>query len=182
MSYSEHRKIRDSETWEGARRAWEAGETAQSVARRFDVGMDALWRRRAKEDWNRDRPMDRPPEPTEGWNRRAQDKAREFEDMLRDARELAELLAAAMAGGEMPRELPAWHLGYLIGWRAGHLGPEVAVRDRAWGETQPWADQIWDEAGKLRGQADMDLRLARMFRAEWRAWAGLPDGVEEGYP
>ncbi|MDZ4364641.1 hypothetical protein [Brevundimonas sp.] len=44
-------KIRSGHIWEEVRRAWEAGETAASVARRYDVGMDNLWRRRAKEGW-----------------------------------------------------------------------------------------------------------------------------------
>lgn len=40
-------KIRDEDTWAEIRRGWEQGETGASLARRYDVGLANLWRRRA---------------------------------------------------------------------------------------------------------------------------------------
>lgn len=40
------RRIRPEAVWAEVRRAWEGGETARSAARRYDVGVHALWKRR----------------------------------------------------------------------------------------------------------------------------------------
>ena len=44
------------EVWAEIRAAWEAGETAQSVARRYGVGLNGLWKRRAAGNWGRAEP------------------------------------------------------------------------------------------------------------------------------
>ena len=43
MSQGIHRKIRPDAVWAEVRKAWEDGETARSVAARYDVGVHALW-------------------------------------------------------------------------------------------------------------------------------------------
>ncbi|WP_191554456.1 hypothetical protein [Brevundimonas aurantiaca] len=67
MSQGIHRKIRSDAIWAEVRKAWEAGETARSVARRYDVGVHALWKRREAEGWARPEPKAGPVEPAEGW-------------------------------------------------------------------------------------------------------------------
>ena len=62
------RKIRPEAVWAEARKAWEGGETARSVARRYDVGVPALWKRREAEGWRRPDPAYGPVEPAEGWS------------------------------------------------------------------------------------------------------------------
>lgn len=57
------RKIRPEAVWAEARKAWEAGETARSVARRYDVGVPALWKRREAEGWKRPDPAAGPSQP-----------------------------------------------------------------------------------------------------------------------
>ena len=57
MEY-EDRKYRSDETWAEVRRAWEQGETGASLAKRYDVGLANLWRRRAAEGWERRKERD----------------------------------------------------------------------------------------------------------------------------
>lgn len=181
--FEDRTKYRDEETWAMVRRAWEGGETAQSCARRFDVGMDNLWRRRAKENWLRRRPEDRPPEPLEGWERHARDKLDAFTTRLAEVRGVATLLARMMAG-ELIEEAPIWHLGFIYIWRAEHLGPETgeADRERVKARGEPWFDVFWDEAGRLRPAAAMDRALIHHLRDDWRKEAGLPDGAAPNVP
>lgn len=174
-------KFRDDETWAAVRRAWEDGETAASCARRFDVGLANLWRRRASEGWSRERPEDPTPEPVEGWTRYAARKQAEFERRLEDERATAECLLAAMSGGPIG-DVPLWHLGFVLAWRAARSAPEVGAGDRELNAGQPWAAAIWGPDGTIRPQAVMDLALARLHREEWRREAGLPDGAAEGWP
>lgn len=181
MSRWRYAKVRDEETWEAVRRAWEGGETAASCARRFDVGMANLWRRRAAEGWDRNRPEDPSPEPIGGWERHAQKTWETFETRLGEERALARALAASMTGGPL-EDVPLWHLGFVLRWRAEHLGAEVAAGDRARNRAQPWAAAVWEADGGLRPQAQADLALARLHRVDWRREAGLPDGAAEGWP
>ncbi|WP_428151809.1 DpnI domain-containing protein [Brevundimonas sp.] len=51
MSEPTRRKSRPEAVWAEARKAWEDGETARSVAKRYDVGVPALWKRREAEGW-----------------------------------------------------------------------------------------------------------------------------------
>jgi hypothetical protein len=172
-------KYRSDETWEQVRRAWESGETASSVARRFDVGIDNLWRRRAKEGWERRMPDDRPPEPVEGWNRYAERKLVEFELRRDMERAVAAALAEAMSGGGLDG-VPLWHAGFVLAWRAEHLPPETAARDRAWAAgRRGWTSVFWDEDGRMLPLNRLDAITMRHNRAEWRAHAGLPDGAAE---
>lgn len=176
------RKYRDDDTWAMVRRAWEAGETARSCARRFDVGMDNLWRRRAKENWCRIRPQAATPEPTVGWERHAAQALDAFEVRRDETRMLAEALAAAMAGGPMER-IPLWHVGWVLRWRAERLGAEAAAADRAWALGRAaWLADFWDEAGRFRPLAALDQTTLRANREAWREEAGLPPGVAESYP
>lgn len=53
MEHYSLRKYRGPETWAQVRKAYVAGESAPSVARRFDVGLSNLRRRAMAEGWTR---------------------------------------------------------------------------------------------------------------------------------
>ena len=53
MNHHRLRKYRGPETWARVREAYVAGESAPSVARRFDVGLSNLRRRAMDEGWTR---------------------------------------------------------------------------------------------------------------------------------
>ncbi|GAW40417.1 hypothetical protein SH203_00815 [Brevundimonas sp. SH203] len=180
MSQGIHRKIRPDAVWAEVRKAWEDGETARSVAARYDVGVHALWKRREAEGWKRPEPTLGPIEPAEGWDRHIQARRDAFNAQLEDARALAECLAAAMTD-ERLMQAPHWHIPWLYHWRATHLGPEATARDRARAiETgQPWAERFWDADGTLKPLAWLDLEMARLHPEDWRAAIGLPDGLPE---
>ncbi|WP_292062386.1 hypothetical protein [Brevundimonas sp. UBA7664] len=55
MEHHRLRKYRGPETWVQVRAAYVAGESAPSVARRFDVGLSNLRRRAMAEGWTRSR-------------------------------------------------------------------------------------------------------------------------------
>jgi len=55
MEHHRLRKYRGPETWARVREAYVAGESAPSVARRFDVGLSNLRRRAMAEGWTRNR-------------------------------------------------------------------------------------------------------------------------------
>ena len=55
MEHHRLRKYRGPETWARVREAYVAGESAPSVARRFDVGLSNLRRRAMAEGWTRSR-------------------------------------------------------------------------------------------------------------------------------
>ncbi|MBX9460458.1 MAG: hypothetical protein KL785_04540 [Brevundimonas sp.] len=55
MEHHRLRKYRGPETWARVREAYIAGESAPSVARRFDVGLSNLRRRAMAEGWTRSR-------------------------------------------------------------------------------------------------------------------------------
>ena len=175
------RKLRSDETWAEVRRAWEAGETAALLARRYDVGLDNLWRRRASEGWERRRGADPSPEPVEGWDRHAERRMAEFEVRLEETRMLATKLAEAMQGGPLD-QTPLWHLGFVLTWREEALGPDVGVRDRAWASRYGWTWDLWDEDGRLHPLPHLDAVILEANRAAWREDAGLPDGAAEDWP
>jgi len=104
-------KIRDEDTWAEVRRGWEQGETGASLARRYDVGLANLWRRRAAEGWSRDRhrPDDPRPEPLEGWERWAQGELKRFEREREEQRMLTLSLLEMLEGD------PARRLGVSAG-------------------------------------------------------------------
>ena len=172
-------KIRGPETWSEIRRAWERGETAASLALRYDVGLANLWRRRAAEGWRRLRPDDPRPEPVEGWARYAEIQRAAFARRLSDARDLAECLVQAMTE-ERLTQAPHWHIPWLYHWRAEHLGPEATARDRARAieAGHPWAEVFWREDGTLRPLETLDEEMARLHPQELREELGLPAGVE----
>jgi hypothetical protein len=97
------------------------------------------------------------------------------------ARELARDLIRMMDGGPMG-EAPMWHMTFLYRWRADHLGPEVAAMDRARAAEHPWAEEFWDEDGRLKPLWALDEAMLRLHRAEWREQMGLPDGEAVGVP
>lgn len=175
------RKVRDWDTWEAVRRAWEAGETAASVARRFDVGLANLWRRRAAEGWERGREADPAPEPPQGWDRWADEQSERFLQRLADERDVARALLSGLRG-ETGGEMPLWHIGFYYAWRAAEMGAEVADADRERCRAAPWASAVWDKEGRIRPQAQIDYALTRLHRADWRREVGLPDGVAEAWP
>lgn len=176
-------KVRGGDVWRQVRRAWEGGETAQSCARRFDVGLDNLWRRRAKENWSRTRPEDPTPEPAVGWERHAAQLKTVFEARLAEVRELALHLADTLAGREI-EDVSAWHLGFLFHQRAERLGPGTAEADRArvTARGDDWAGDVWDAEGRLRPLWEIDQALMRRWRDDWRAEQGLPEGVATDVP
>ena len=59
MEHHRLRKYRGPETWARVREAYIAGESAPSVARRFDVGLSNLRRRAMAEGWTRTRIAER---------------------------------------------------------------------------------------------------------------------------
>lgn len=175
------RKIRPDAVWVEVRKAWEGGETARSVARRYDVGVHALWKRREAEGWRRPEPGWGPVEPAEGWSAFAADRYEAFETGLRETQELATALAAGLVG-KRPEDFDLWHLPFILHWRAEHLGPEVAADDRARNRDQDWAGAIWDAEGKMGSVRAMTRALVRLNRTAWREQHGLPDGAAEGWP
>jgi len=59
MEHHRLRKYRGPETWTQVRAAYVAGESAPSVARRFDVGLSNLRRRARAEGWTRNQIAER---------------------------------------------------------------------------------------------------------------------------
>ncbi|MBU1347892.1 MAG: hypothetical protein KKA16_13210 [Alphaproteobacteria bacterium] len=175
------RKIRPEAVWAEARKAWEGGETARSVAKRYDVGVPALWKRREAEGWKRPNPVYGPVEPAEGWAMFAQNKVDAFEARLGEERDLARALAAGLVG-KRPEDVPLWHLPFVLHWRAEHLGAEVAADDRERNARQDWAGAIWDAEGRMGSVAAMTWAMVRLNRATWRAQHGLPEGAAEAWP
>ncbi|MFN3558971.1 MAG: hypothetical protein ACK4UQ_06760 [Brevundimonas sp.] len=182
MDWSEQ-KILSDEGWGEIRRGWEAGETGASLARRYQVGLANLWRRRASEGWARPERPDPRPEPVEGWDRWGRARLEAFERQLAEARALALTLAAGMQGEGPPEGVPLWHVGFVLDWRAGHLGPEVAARDRDWlTQTHPWTAEFWDAAGRLSPVDYLDMCAVMANRDAWREEVGLPPGVAVDVP
>lgn len=182
MYEGQPRKIRCEDTWAEVRRAWERGETGASLARRYDVGLANLWRRRASEGWRR-RLADEPAsvEPLEGWERHARRRLEEFELRREETRMLAVKLAEAMDGGPL-EGVPLWHVGFVLAWRAERAGAEAAARDRAWMERHEWAGAFWDAAGRLHAVEHLDDVTLEANREAWREDAGLPEGEAEIWP
>jgi hypothetical protein len=178
MTNRSHGKIRSQQTWNEIRRAWERGETGASLALRYDVGLSNLWRRRAAEGWRRLRPDDPTPEPIEGWARYAERQREAFGRRLQDARDLAECLVEAMRDERLSRA-PHWHIPWLYHWRAEHLGPEAAARDRARAieAGHPWAEAFWRADGSLKPLDVLDEAMARLHPEELRGELGLPEGA-----
>ena len=175
------RKLRSEDTWRAVRRAWEAGETGASLAQRYDVGLANLWRRRASEGWKRHETADPDPEPPEGWDRYAQRKQAEFEYQLEETRLLAAKLAGAMQGGPL-EQVPVWHLGFVLEWRAENLTPETAARDRAWAVRHSWTAAFWSETGWLHPMSYLDEVTLLANRDAWREDARLPPGAAASWP
>jgi hypothetical protein len=174
-------KIRDRDTWDEVRRAWEGGETGASLARRYDVGLANLWRRRASEGWERGKAPDPVPEPPEGWDRYAQGKMKAFQLQRDETRAVAVKLAEAMAGGPL-EAVPLWHVGFVLAWRAGHLGDETAARDREGAGRHGWTGAFWDADGRLRDLETLDAVTLEANSDAWRDDAGLPDGAAADWP
>ena len=174
-------KIRSEDTWEEVRRGWERGETAASLALRYDVGLANLWRRRAAEGWRRLRAGDPEPEPVEGWDNRARRAMDAFRTRRDETRLLAEKQAEAMQGGPL-HEVPLWHAGFVLEWRAERLGPEVAAADRDYMRKHAWADEFWDQDGRLRHLVRLDEITLEANREAWREDEGIPPGKAEGWP
>lgn len=181
MYEGQSRKIRSEDTWDEVRRRWEAGETGASLARRYDVGLANLWRRRASEGWERRAAEDPAPEPVEGWDRYAQRRLAEFELRRDETRMLAQKLAEAMAGGPL-EGVPLWHAGFVLAWRGERLGPETAARDREWMGRHGWAGAFWTAEGRLGSIGYLDAVTLQANRDAWREDVGLPAGAAEAWP
>lgn len=74
MEHFRLRKYRGPETWTRVRKAYEAGESGPSCARRFDVGLANLRKKCRREGWSRchqaeraDRELPQESEPTGPW-------------------------------------------------------------------------------------------------------------------
>lgn len=178
------KKLRSAETWAMVRREWEAGETGASLAKRYDVGLANLWRRRAAEGWTRKKNPDPVPEPAEGWAKHIDDKLTVFMVRCQEAREVAQQLILAMQGEALEAAgVPLWHLAFLLHWRAEHLTAETAARDRAWLASKGgWTQQLWDHEGWLRPLARMDEIIVRNRRQDWREDHGIPPSVVPWLP
>ena len=174
-------RYRSEEHWAEIRRAWEGGATGASLAKRYDVGLANLWRRRAEEAWERKPQPDPVPEPVEGWERFAERKRDEFEFRLTETRAVASQLAEAMAGGALDG-VPLWHLGFVLTWRAERLTAETAARDRDWARRHPWTQKMWNDEGRLEPLMWLDGVTLFANRAAWREDAGLPEGAAEDWP
>ena len=181
MKQERSRKLRSEETWQEVRRAWEAGATGASLARRYDVGLANLWRRRASEQWKRRGAADPDPEPAEGWDRYGRRKLAEFEYQLEETRLLAAKLVEAMQGGPLER-VSIWHLGFVLAWREANLTPETAARDREWASRHGWTSALWSETGWLHPTPYLDAVTLQANRDAWREDAGLPPGAAESLP
>jgi hypothetical protein len=176
-------KIRSEESWAEIRRQWEAGETGASLARRYQVGLANLWRRRASENWQRPERAEPKPEPVEGWDRWARARLEAFELQLAEARAVAMALMDGMRGEGPPTGVPLWHVGFVVEWRAEHLGAAVAARDRAWlTAAHPWAASFWGDEGGLGLAGYLDAVTLMANRDAWREEVGLPDGAAEDVP
>lgn len=183
MSEGMARKVTPDAVWAEVRKASEGGETARVVAKRYDVGVPALWKRREAEGWKRPETRFGPVEPAEGWEAWAEAQSQKFDRRIADERALAGDLAKAMQGGPM-EEAPLWHLGFLYAFRARHLGPEVAAQDRARAmeRHQPWVRAFWDADGQLQSEGALDLAIIQLYRDTWREEIGLPDGAAPFMP
>ena len=98
-----------------------------------------------------------------------------------EAREVGTRLAEAMAGGPLDAA-PLWHAGFLLAWRAEHLGAETAARDREWAARRGWTADFWDEDGRLRSPEYLEMVTLKANREAWREEVGLPDGVAPVWP
>jgi transposase-like protein len=174
-------RIRSDEYWEEIRRAWEGGATGASLAKRYDVGLANLWRRRAEEAWERKPAPDPVPEPVEGWERFAEKQRDAFELRLTETRMVATKLAEAMAGGGL-EGVPLWHLGFVLKWREENLTAETGARDRDWARRYGWTAGMWDAAGRLEPLMWLDGVTLHANREAWREEAGLPEGAAEDWP
>jgi len=181
MTEPTRRKIRPEAVWAEARKAWEDGETARSVAKRYDVGVPALWKRREAEGWKRPEPKSGPVEPAEGWDAFAHRQKRRFLDELEQTRVLALDLLRVLQGGPIG-DAPLWHVGFVYHQRAEHLGPEAAAQDRERARAHPWGEVFWEEDGRLKPQWVLDEEMIRLHAAMWREHVGLPEGAAPGYP
>lgn len=186
MNWRPPPRLRSEETWAEVRRAWEGGATGASLARRYDVGLANLWRRRASEGWERRAGEDPAPEPVVGWERHAQQTMAAFELRREETRRLAHALAQAMTGtsGERPlKGVPLWHAGYVLACRAERLGAKTAARDREWMmKRHGWAAEFWDAEGRLEAVPMLDALTLEVHREAWREDAGLPPGEAEAWP
>ncbi|WP_332658534.1 hypothetical protein [Brevundimonas sp.] len=174
-------RFHSEEVWEQVRRGWEQGETGASLAKRYQVGLANLWRRRASEGWVRPTEKDPIPEPLEGWDSYARRRFDQFEIDVKETRELAQSLLAFMRGEPMT-EAPLWHLAWLFAFRAEHLGAETAEQDWKRAGNQPWADCVWEKDGRLKYPPGAEYQILLRHRDLWRKQMGLPDGAAESYP
>lgn len=182
MTEMNTRKIRPDAVWAEVRKAWEGGETARSVAKRYDVVVHTLWKRREAEGWKRPDPRFGPVEPADGWDAHAERKLAAWEQERDEARAVAAALAEAMAGGSI-ETVPKWHAGFVLDWRARYLTPETAARDREWAAGRGgWLAGFWDEQGRLKPLDQLDRVTMAANRDEWREHAGLPEWAAETWP
>ena len=87
-----------------------------------------------------------------------------------------------MAGGPLD-EAPLWHLGWLLSWRAEHLGAETAAQDRAAAEqADDWMRGFWGPDGPMLSVRVMDQVTLEANRDDWRRENRLPDGAAESWP
>ncbi|MFJ6024811.1 hypothetical protein ACIQC9_09490 [Brevundimonas sp. NPDC092305] len=70
----------------------------------------------------------------------------------------------------------------MLKWRAEHLGPETAAKDRHWTSSRPWTRVLWDENGWLKDVEEMDRLTLEANRETWREEMGIPEGKAEGWP
>lgn len=178
-------KIRSPETWRQVREAWEAGESGSSCARRFDVGLANLWRRRDAEGWTRPEPetvapLEPAPAPTPR-GEAAADARPEIEIGPREAVERAmtqaAILMAAGRGTEAGSLLRAAEsLGRMTGVDPG-VGPggETGRGRRPAPSDMTGGEMIRRGAAALDKHIEMTEQMRASADATARAMLGDPD-------
>jgi hypothetical protein len=84
--------------------------------------------------------------------------------------------------GEPLAQVPVWHLGFVLEWRAENLPPDQAARDREWALSHGWTAAFWSDTGWLHPLSYLDEVTLQANRDDWREDAGLPPGVAEAWP
>ncbi|MBI2262817.1 MAG: hypothetical protein HYU62_14270 [Caulobacterales bacterium] len=146
MEHYRLRKYRGPETWAQVRKAYVAGESAPSVARRFDVGLSNLRRRAMAEGWTRKRIADRMDfKPVRGGGEEPRPGLGPLTMQdIPDASSLDPELAIALA-----LHRATWLVGEGRASEARALAQAVEALERMWDAA---AEREWRRASKTGGE------------------------------
>lgn len=135
MEHYRLRKYRGPETWAQVRKAYVAGESGPSVARRFDVGLSNL-RRRAME---------------EGWTRKQIAAGLDLKPVRGGADAPGPGLTALLTSGELPDPLeldPELAIAVALHRATWLIGEGRAVEARALAQAIEALERRWDAAAE----------------------------------